>query len=205
MTGVIGLGHGYRSLDSFTGLLGSLGISVVIDVRTYTDLPARAQFSPASLTAALIRHDIRYRRIEVLSGSREHECLDAQHLIGVGCSNGYEGHMESRPFRAGLAAVVRRGHSPSRTDVCGATLPLPSPSSGAVAKGRRSNSYRMLNSLSGFVQLQNVERLGITSIADPLGGSLAETRGRGFASLTPLGQFSEQWSGETDWLAKPTF
>lgn len=103
----MGLGHGRRSMESFTHLLKSLDVSVLIDVRTYTDLPGRTDFAPASLGAALIYRGIRYRRIEVLSGSREHECLSVGHLLEGTSVRGFQRHMRSKPFQAGLAAVVR--------------------------------------------------------------------------------------------------
>lgn len=104
---IIGLGHGRRSMDSFTDLLESLDVSVLIDVRTYTDLVGRADFTPASLGASLIRRGIRYRRIEVLSGSREHECFTIGHLLEGTSVRGFQRHMRSKPFQAGLAAVIR--------------------------------------------------------------------------------------------------
>ncbi|WP_420792189.1 DUF488 family protein [Arthrobacter agilis] len=109
--GIIGLGHGRRSTDSFTQLLRSLDASVLIDVRTYPDLPARPDFAPSVLGPALIRQGIRYRRIEVLSGAREHECLSVEHLLQETSDRGFERHMQSKPFQAGLAAVIREaGH-----------------------------------------------------------------------------------------------
>lgn len=109
--GIIGLGHGRRSLESFTHLLKSLDISVLIDVRTYTDLSRRTDFTPAFLGAALVHRGIRYRRIEVLSGSRDHEGLTTGQPLERTNGRGFERHMHSKPFQAGLTAVIREaGH-----------------------------------------------------------------------------------------------
>jgi uncharacterized protein (DUF488 family) len=104
---VVGIGHGRQDADGFLRTVASLDVSVVVDVRTFFDLPSRPQFAPQALAVGLAGRGIRYRRIEVLSGFRDREGPDSDLRPSSRRPGGYEAHMRSGPFRAGLSAVIR--------------------------------------------------------------------------------------------------
>lgn len=124
MNGLISIGHGRQKSETFISLLSQHKVSVVVDVRTFTNLPSRPDFAPTALARALAADNIRYRRIEVLSGLREREPERGMHGTHRSLLRGYERHMRSAPFQAGLEAVTRQAVTDRVAIMCAEQHPV---------------------------------------------------------------------------------
>jgi uncharacterized protein (DUF488 family) len=100
------IGHSTRPIDEFIALLQTHGIKAVGDVRLLPGSKRYPQFNRDALANSLGQHHIGYDHFPELGGRRKAR-PDSQNTAWRNPSfRGYADHMETEPFRSGIARLL---------------------------------------------------------------------------------------------------
>ncbi len=167
------LGHGDRSLDEVLDILQMLGITCVVDVRSYPQSRRHPQFSRAMLEPFLREAGISYLwRGEELGGFRK-ACLDSPHLaLDDNGLRAYADHMTSGLFQQGIDDVMQRAISGSLALLCAESLPQRC-HRGLIADYLSFQGWSVLHALD----VDNVAPHRLSALARPCGSRLVYDQG----------------------------
>jgi uncharacterized protein (DUF488 family) len=100
------IGHSTRPIDEFITLLQTHGIQAVADVRLLPGSKRYPQFNRDALADSLGQQRIGYEHFPELGGRRKAR-PDSQNTAWRNASfRGYADHMETEPFRSGIARLL---------------------------------------------------------------------------------------------------
>lgn len=100
------IGHSTRPVDDFIGLLRSISIGALVDVRTYPGSRRYPQFNKRQLAASLTTAGIDYRHAPELGGRRRPKPDSLNMVWRNEMFRGYADHMESEEFREGIERLL---------------------------------------------------------------------------------------------------
>jgi uncharacterized protein (DUF488 family) len=107
------IGHSTRSIDEFVGLLQSVQIQVVIDVRTVPRSRRNPQFNRETLPQTLQEHQIGYEHMAELGGLRGKQLRSAPSPNTFWTNDSFRNYADyalGPDFRAGLLRLRELGH-----------------------------------------------------------------------------------------------
>jgi uncharacterized protein (DUF488 family) len=100
------IGHSTRPLDEFLGLLGTVQINMVADVRSFPGSRKYPQYGKEALAATLAEHSIGYRWLPALGGRRR-SSPDSPNTAWRNASfRGYADYMSTAEFQRGLTELL---------------------------------------------------------------------------------------------------
>src|SRR5215831_1572907 len=115
------IGHSTRSIEEFVGLLQSVGVRLLVDVRTVPRSRRNPQFNSDVLPATLADFQIEYKHIAALGGLRGHR-RDVSPAMNAFWKNqsfhNYADYAMSEQFRAGLDRLRHLGHQSPSAIMC---------------------------------------------------------------------------------------
>ena len=115
------IGHSTRSIEEFVGLLQSVGVRLLVDVRTVPRSRRNPQFNSDVLPATLADFQIEYKHIAALGGLRGHR-RDVSPAMNAFWKNqsfhNYADYAMSEQFRAGLDRLRHLGHQSQSAIMC---------------------------------------------------------------------------------------
>ena len=101
------VGHGGRSAEEFSELLGASAIECVVDVRAYPASRRHPQFSQQALIAFLEKAGIGYRWMgEALGGFRQGSTNSIHTALTTDGLRAYADHMNSGVFQEGITELL---------------------------------------------------------------------------------------------------
>ena len=101
------MGHSSREVAALLALLSGHGVGVVCDVRAFPRSRRWPQFNRESLEDALAAGGVAYHWCgKELGGYRESRRAASPHTALDGAWRAYADHMESEPFRRGVARLL---------------------------------------------------------------------------------------------------
>ncbi len=100
------VGHSTLAATDFIALLQSHDIRLVADVRRFPSSRRHPQFNRASLAASLATAGIEFRHLPDLGGRREARPDSDNTGWREPGFRGYADHMQTEPFRAGVAKLL---------------------------------------------------------------------------------------------------
>ena len=118
---VFTIGHSTRSFEEFVGLLRSVGVRLLVDVRTVPRSRKNPQFNREILPATLADFQIAYEHLEALGGLRGHK-RDVSPAVNAFWQNesfhNYADYTMTEEFRAGLDRLRYLGHQSPSAIMC---------------------------------------------------------------------------------------
>ncbi|SHG41040.1 Protein of unknown function, DUF488 [Salegentibacter echinorum] len=96
------IGHSTRSLDEFLNLLSSVGITQLVDVRSFPGSRKFPQFNKDNLATSLPKHDIKYIHLKSLGGRRKAKPESQNKVWRHPSFRGYADYMETSAFKEAL-------------------------------------------------------------------------------------------------------
>src|SRR6516165_1224299 len=115
------IGHSTRSIKEFVGLLQSVGVRLLVDVRTVPRSRRNPQFNRDVLPGTLADFQIEYEHIAALGGLRghRHDVSPAMNAFWKNQSfHNYADYAMSEQFRAGLDRLCHLGHQSASAIMC---------------------------------------------------------------------------------------
>jgi len=115
------IGHSTRSIKEFVGLLQSVGVRLLVDVRTVPRSRRNPQFNRDVLPGTLADFQIEYEHIAALGGLRghRHDVSPAMNAFWKNQSfHNYADYAMSEQFRAGLDRLRHLGHQSASAIMC---------------------------------------------------------------------------------------
>ena len=115
------IGHSTRSIEEFVGLLQSVGVRLLVDVRTVPRSRRNPQFNRDVLPGTLADFQIEYEHIAALGGLRghRHDVSPAMNAFWKNQSfHNYADYAMSEQFRAGLDRLCHLGHQSASAIMC---------------------------------------------------------------------------------------
>jgi uncharacterized protein (DUF488 family) len=115
------IGHSTRSIEEFVGLLRSVGVRLLVDVRTVPRSRRNPQFNREVLPATLADFQIGYEHLAALGGLRGHK-RDVSPAVNAFWQNqsfhNYADYAMTEQFRAGLDRLRYLGHQSPSAIMC---------------------------------------------------------------------------------------
>jgi uncharacterized protein (DUF488 family) len=118
------VGHSTRSLEDFLGILKSLDIRRLADVRRFPASRRHPQFAASALGPALESGGIRYRHFEALGGRRSVRPGSRNTAWRVAGFRGYADHMETDEFQNALDVLMEWAGEARTAGMCAEALPF---------------------------------------------------------------------------------
>ena len=115
------IGHSNRTLDEFVGMLDTVDIALLADIRKMTRSRTNPQFNEATLPDALAADGIAYEHIAALGGLRgksrdvPDDVNDFWTNLSFHC---YADYALSPEFRSGLDQLIAQGHAQRCAIMC---------------------------------------------------------------------------------------
>jgi len=119
------IGHGTRPLDEFVGLLQSVGVTLLVDVRTVPRSRTNPQYNQDLLPNSLRPHGIGYEHMAALGGlrGRVREVAPSVNAFWTNKSfHNYADYAMSERFRGGLAHLRQIGETQRCAIMCAETV-----------------------------------------------------------------------------------
>jgi len=117
------IGHSTRPIDEFIELLGTNGVTQLIDIRTIPKSRQNPQFNTDSLAASLRAARIRYLHLKALGGLR-HAKADSVNLGWRNASfRGFADYMQTDEFAAALDRVIELAKERPTALMCAEAVP----------------------------------------------------------------------------------
>ena len=117
------LGFSTRGHEQLLELLRSVGVSLVVDIRSFPRSRHTPQWNREALEAFLPAHGFRYRHLRALGGFRKPR-PDSTNLGWRSASfRGYADYMETPAFEAGLAELLTLAGAAPTAIACTEALP----------------------------------------------------------------------------------
>ena len=119
------IGHSTRGLDEFVDLLRSVGIALLVDVRTVPRSRRNAQYNGDVLPQSLAPFQIGYEHIPSLGGLRARQVDVPPNVNGYWQNESFHNYADyamSDGFRAGLVRLRDLGHAGSSAIMCAEAL-----------------------------------------------------------------------------------
>jgi uncharacterized protein (DUF488 family) len=115
------IGHSSRSIEELMGLLRSVGVRLLVDVRTVPRSRRNPQFNREVLQATLADFHIGYEHLAALGGLRGHK-RDVSPEVNAFWQNqsfrNYADYAMTKQFRAGLDRLRYLGHQSPSAIMC---------------------------------------------------------------------------------------
>jgi len=115
------IGHSTRPVEEFVGLLRSVGVRLLVDVRTVPRSRRNPQFNREVLPATLADFQIGYEHLAALGGLRGHK-RDVSPAVNAFWQNqsfhNYADYAMTEQFRAGLDSLRYLGHQSPSAIMC---------------------------------------------------------------------------------------
>jgi uncharacterized protein (DUF488 family) len=115
------IGHSTRSIEEFVGLLQTVGVRLLVDVRTVPRSRRNPQFNREALPAALADFKIGYEHLAALGGLRGHK-RDVSPAVNGFWQNprfhNYADYAMTEEFRTGLVRLRYLGHQSPTAIMC---------------------------------------------------------------------------------------
>jgi uncharacterized protein (DUF488 family) len=119
------IGHSTRSIEEFVGLLQSVGVRLLVDVRSVPRSRRNPQFNREVLPATLADFQIGYEHLAALGGLRGHK-RDVSPAVNAFWQNqsfhNYADYAMTEQFRAGLDRLRYLGHQSPTAMMCAEAL-----------------------------------------------------------------------------------
>ncbi|MBO0861035.1 MAG: DUF488 domain-containing protein [Chloracidobacterium sp.] len=119
------IGHSTRSIDDFVSMLKSVGVTLVVDVRTVPRSRTNPHYNKNALPQSLASFQIGYEHIAALGGLRSKD-RDAPPSVNAFWQNesfhNYADYAMSNNFRAGLARLCELGRNQRCAIMCAEAL-----------------------------------------------------------------------------------
>jgi uncharacterized protein (DUF488 family) len=119
---LVTFGHGTASAEQMISLLRSVGVSVLVDVRTAPGSRRHPHVARAELRRWLPEAGISYRWEKRLGGLRTPEPDSPDVAVEVGSMRGYAGHMRTAAFLAAVDQVLALASAQSTAVMCAESL-----------------------------------------------------------------------------------
>ncbi|SRR5579871_5019108 len=119
------IGHGRREIGEFVDLLGEVGITLVVDVRTMPRSRANPQYNEDALPQALKPFGIAYAHMSDLGGLRGRQKLVAPEINAFWENESFHNYADyamSQRFREALAYLRERGRTQRCAIMCAETV-----------------------------------------------------------------------------------
>jgi uncharacterized protein (DUF488 family) len=119
------IGHSTRSLQEFVDLLRSVGIALLVDVRTVPRSRRNAQYNRDVLPQSLAPFQIGYEHVPSLGGLRARQVDVPASVNGYWQNESFHNYADygmSDTFRAGLAHLRELGHAHRAAIMCAEAL-----------------------------------------------------------------------------------
>jgi uncharacterized protein (DUF488 family) len=115
------IGHSTRSIEEFVGLLQSVGVRLLVDVRTIPRSRRNPQFNREVLPATLANFQVGYEHLAALGGLRGHKRDVSPAVNGFWQNQSFHNYADnamSEQFRAGLDRLRYLGHQSPSAIMC---------------------------------------------------------------------------------------
>ena len=115
------IGHSTRSIEEFVGLLRSVGVRFLVDVRTVPRSRRNPQFNREVLPATLADFEIGYEHLAALGGLRGHKRDIPTAVNGFWQNQSFHNYADyamTEQFRTGLARLRYLGHQSPTAIMC---------------------------------------------------------------------------------------
>ena len=115
------IGHSTRSIKEFVGLLRSVGVRLLVDVRTVPRSRRNPQFNREILPATLADFQIEYEHLAALGGLRGHKRDVSAAVNGFWQNQSFHNYADyamTEQFRAGLDRLRYLGHQRPSAIMC---------------------------------------------------------------------------------------
>jgi uncharacterized protein (DUF488 family) len=117
------LGFSTRDPDQLVELLRPVGVSLLVDIRSFPRSRHTPQWNREALEAFLPAHGFRYQHLRALGGFRKPR-PDSSNTGWRNVSfRGYADYMETSAFQAGLAELITLAHAASTAIACTEAVP----------------------------------------------------------------------------------
>lgn len=124
MPPVFTIGHGNRSLEEFTSLLGRAGIACLLDVRAFPGSRRHPHFGRGELERSLPIAGVEYVWEGASLGGRRKPRPDSPHVALRNASfRAYADHMETGEFLEGIERLLERSGHGRVAIMCAERLP----------------------------------------------------------------------------------
>jgi uncharacterized protein (DUF488 family) len=117
------IGHSTRAIGELLALLAEHGIETLIDVRRFPGSRRHPQFSREALAASLAAAGIEYVHEPDLGGRRQPRPDSPNTAWRVAAFRGYADYMDSEPFAAALARLLRSAARSRTVILCAEAVP----------------------------------------------------------------------------------
>lgn len=123
MNPVFTIGHSTRGIDEFKELLQEWRVDLLVDVRRFPMSRRYPHFNRDELAAALEQVEVGYLHEEVLGGRRA-ALADSPNTAWRNAQfRGYADHMDTPPYRAAVAEIVKRAETNVQAVMCAEAVP----------------------------------------------------------------------------------
>lgn len=115
------VGHSTRSIEEFVGILRSLDITLVVDIRTVPRSRANPQFNKETLPKSLAASGISYEHVPALGGLRGKNKTVAREVNGFWTNDSFHNYADyalSAEFQAGVTHLVELGRQRLSAAMC---------------------------------------------------------------------------------------
>jgi uncharacterized protein (DUF488 family) len=115
------IGHSTRSIEEFVGLLRSVGVRLLVDVRTVPRSRRNPQFNRELLPATLADFQIGYEHFAALGGLRGHKRDVSPAVNGFWQNQSFHNYVDyamTEQFRVGLDRLRYLGHQSTSAIMC---------------------------------------------------------------------------------------
>ena len=117
------IGHSTHPIDEFIKILQVYKINVVVDVRTIAKSRYVPQYNEDEIKKSLGKHNIEYRRLELLGGLR-HATKDSINMAWKNASfRGYADYMQISQFATGIEQLIEIARTNQVVIMCAEAVP----------------------------------------------------------------------------------